>query len=100
MTLWQRAYRALGGGGPDDPGDDPCGPIAPAYHLFKWCKTLGFIKRDATLPIEEQGWCINFKWQWRFWRGPYYDCFEAWDPPLQPYETGLKGIWARWRRDR
>ena len=94
MTTWQQIYLILDGGKPGDPqsrffdiGEPLPGSVAPGDQLAQMLKRFGFLKRDPDLPERTQGYWYNFKWQWRFWRGPYRDAIAKqypdwdWDPP-------------------
>jgi hypothetical protein len=48
-----------------------------AGHIAQALVRFGFLKRDPALPDSEQSWYVNFRWQWRFWRGPYRDAALA-----------------------
>jgi len=75
MRIWPVVFRALGGGGPEDTQQYR---VARWYDVATWLavalKTTGFLKRDP--DSQNPSWYINFRWQWRFWRGPYRDCLE------------------------
>lgn len=96
MTRWERFYRWMGGKGPSDSPRDAC-----VYHfqidweVFRVLQWLGFLKRDATLPDHESGWYVNFRWQWRFWRGPYYDIMLREGFVGRPL---LGPPWMEWRK--
>ncbi len=99
MRVWPVIYRLLGGRGPQDPEKPlprPIGyriittpegrtmraaiyPGCPfASRCAAWLVEHGFLSRDPTLRANhEAAYYINYRWQWRFWRGPYKDCLEA-----------------------
>ena len=91
MTIWQRIYLILGGEAYGCENQrryirgDEFGPYPPGDQLSWVLKRFGFLKRDPDLPERAQGYWYNFKWQWRFWRGPYRDViaklYPDWDPP-------------------
>ncbi|KKL56437.1 hypothetical protein LCGC14_2245420 [marine sediment metagenome] len=78
MTRWERFYRALGGTGTEVP------PFTStrlrwwhvSSHLAWFLLRTGFLSRDPDLPLPKAGYFVNYRWQWRFWRGPYRDCLE------------------------
>ncbi len=52
-------------------------PLPRWSRLCWWLSTHGFLRRDP----DETGWDQNafakMRWQWRFWRGPYWAAIEA-----------------------
>jgi hypothetical protein len=46
------------------------------------------LRRDPTHPDHEQSWIVHYRWQWRFWRGPYRDAGRA---------MAKKYGWKNWR---
>ena len=96
MTMWARIFRRLGGKGPDD----PCVVGTPsrlaetlADGLARGLLRLGFLRRDPELPQLAQGWFVNMRWQWRFWRGAYRDAAIALG--LRP-PTWWQTVGGRW----
>ena len=84
MTLWQRFFKAIGGLGPDDPEDVPRWAVAesresllPEFHgpseIARFLMWLGLLAYDPEIPDWKRGYFYNMKWQWAFWKGPYYD---------------------------
>lgn len=79
-------------------------PIAPLLRAWcwlwsdgKWCVhrlliKLGLLMRDASLSGMEASHYKNFRWQWRFWRGPYYEA--AISMGLVP--PRWRDSWRRW----
>ena len=91
-TLWQRFYRATGGRGPDDAPRLPLTwetpldfPSSVACALIR----AGFLMRDPEVLPPLDSWLINFRWQWRFWRGPYWAVARRDGREL--------GRWSLWR---
>ena len=75
MTKWARFYRWLGGKGPEDPELRPTdAPRLSIHHLAWILLRCGFLSRDPNLLPQDASWLVNYRWQWRFWRGPYADC--------------------------
>lgn len=75
MNTWAIVYRTLGGVGPNDR------PRRWPFADWTWLglRSVGLLKRDPALECEGKnlgGYIINWRWQWRFWRGPYGDCFR------------------------
>lgn len=99
MRLWPLFYRAIGGRGPkDDPsrGWRPGGRLPFSSTLAYWLVRLGFLSRDPKLSEMAQGFYINFRWQWRFWRGPYHNAMLALGlKPLSWWNTALQDINGR-----
>ncbi len=108
MTLWQRFYKAIGGLGPDD--DDPkefpswwalpgrMDSRIPAFHgpseLARLLMWLGFLARDPNRIETEASYYYNMKWQWQFWKGPYYEYV------VQNRDRPGHNIKMRWTRSR
>ena len=69
MTRWERFYRWLGGAGPNESRTVPVQWELLADIVARGLLRGGFIFRQ---PGPEAGWFVNFRWQWRFWRGPYW----------------------------
>ena len=63
---------------------------------FQALINIGLVRRDADLSEWEAGHYKNFRWQWRFWRGPYYDAAlkRGFTPPRWR-DTAF--WWRRWR---
>jgi hypothetical protein len=76
MTKWERFYRAVGGKGPENNLQSMRGKFYFASWLANKLIHLGFLSRDPVLSSTKQGYYTNFKWQWRFWRGPYKNVIE------------------------
>lgn len=57
---------------------------------------LGFLKRDAALPEWEGGYYRNFRWQWRFWRGPYREAALALGLVPPRWIDSWRNTWAIW----
>lgn len=72
MTRWERFYRWIGGQGPDDPVRATGLRERFASRVAWALLDLGFLYRDATLRGAYGTWFVNYLWQWRFWRGPYW----------------------------
>ena len=79
MTKWEKFYRLIGGLGPDDREreKDRRGLRLDFASRVAYClKRLGFIARNPEVKSWDQAYYINWKWQWKFWRGPYRDVIE------------------------
>jgi hypothetical protein len=68
VTRWERFYRWLGGIGPGEVRTVPEQWELLASHVAWGLLRLGFLYR----PVDGDSWLVNYRWQWRFWRGPYW----------------------------
>jgi hypothetical protein len=85
MTRWERFYRWLGGVGPGEVRAAPEQWGLLASNVARALKWLGFIYRQ---PGPEGDWFVNFRWQWRFWRGAYWAVLER--------NAARAALWHQW----
>jgi hypothetical protein len=92
MTRWERFYRAMGGVGPESPKPyEDIGwrePFFSVSHLARILLRRGFLMRDPEVPYLCQAFFTYHRWQWRFWRGPYWAVLER--------NAARAALWHQW----